>query len=282
MKSISAEPNSVLASPIILIFDEVLKKSRRHALGQHFLKNPQLINKIIDHISPQREDLIIEIGPGEGGLTRQLATKVGQVIAIEKDARLASELKQLNLPQVTIVSQDVLSIDIQDLTSGKIAKVIGNLPYAITTPLLHKVLEAREVISEGHFLVQKEAADKLCAVPGSKKFGPLSLLLQNHFDVRLRFSLGPGAFSPPPKVDSAFVSLKKRDEPQFTIENDARFQDFIYAAFRQRRKTIVNNLKPMGLSLANIKSALQHCDITENTRPEQISLSQFVQLYRFL
>lgn len=259
-----------------------MKKSRRHALGQHFLKNPQILEKITKHISLKKTDLVIEIGAGDGSLTRWLTQKDCQIIAIEKDPRLIHELKQRKLPQVTIVAQDVLSVDFKNLTSGKIAKMVGNLPYAITTPLMHKVLAEREVVSECHFLVQKETVDKMCAVPGSKKFSPLSLLLQNHFEISQQFRLSPGSFSPPPKVHSAFVSLIKKDKPLFVLDDEDWFQEFIYGAFSHRRKTIVNNLKRSNLTLDDIKDALKHCDIPENARPEQIPLAQFVQLYKQL
>ena len=257
------------------------KRSRRHALGQHYLHNPRIIAKIIECISPEENDMIIEIGAGKGVLTEPLIEKAGNVIAIEKDPALIPHLKRIKKKNLDILQKDILELDLQSITKRK-TKWVGNLPYSLSSRILFKVLTEKENIAECHFLLQKEVAERICAAPGSKKFAPLSIFIQNHFQCRLRFTIAPGSFSPPPKVDSTFISLLKRKQARYPIESERRFQDFVHTAFQQRRKKITNNLKLLNLPYSEIEKALLECSIDGGLRPEQISLSQYVHLFHQL
>lgn len=254
-------------------------KSRRHALGQHFLKNPRVLAKIVDTISPEPEDTIFEVGPGEGHLTELLAQKAARVLAIEKDRRLLPALERKDIPNLTVLHSDVLDVSFPDLAKGSRLTVVGNLPYAISSAFLHKVWEEREVIRQGYFLLQKEVAERVCASPGTKRYGPITVILRNHFEAELAFTLGPGAFSPPPKVDSALVSLLRRPRPLVTIPKEAGFPDFVRDLFQDRRKTLRNNLKRMGLKGADFEETARSAGFSLQDRPERLTLEQFAALY---
>jgi 16S rRNA (adenine1518-N6/adenine1519-N6)-dimethyltransferase len=237
-----------------------MQKSRRHALGQHFLKNPRILNKIVACISPDKGDTIVEVGAGEGHLTALLAEKAKHVIALEKDPRLMPGLRGKRLPNVSLLETDVLSVRLRDIIPVPRVLVVGNLPYA-------------------NFLLQKEVAERVCSSPDSKKYGPLTILLQNYFDPRIAFSLGPGAFSPPPRVDSALLSLIPRAKPLALVEDEPGFRRFLHDLFLQRRKTLGNNLKHMGLPSDEIVTAARHCALDLGLRPEQLPLDRVICLY---
>ncbi len=259
-----------------------MRKSRRHALGQHFLKNPRLLAKLASSIVPESTDTILEVGAGEGHFTAYLAQRAGRVIAVEKDPRLIPRLKARHLPNVEIIAADVLKIRFRDVLPAPCSKVVGNLPYSIATSFLYKVWEERDAVLEGHFLLQKEVGERICARPGTKAFGPLSLLLKNHFASRIVFTLGPGAFTPPPRVDSAWIRMTRRERPLADIHDEAGFRDFLQILFRTRRKTLGNCLKRAGMVPADINQALRLCGVDARTRPEQIDLGPFVCLFHAL
>ena len=264
-----------------------MKKSRRKALGQHFLTSRSLLRKIIKTINPQLEDLIIEIGPGKGVLTSPLGEKAGKVIAIEKDSTLIPTLRSKHVPRLLILEKDVLKVDFKKLLEKekdafKKVKLVGNLPYSISSPLLFKVLQSKELFSECIFLLQKEVAQRVCAKPGSKKFAPLSIIFQIHFSAQIHTIIPPGAFSPPPQVESALISLKRRRFPLFHIENEAHFIEFLKGTFRHRRKTLRNNLERLNFSSSLIHKAFQNLDIKKDARPEQLTISQFVNLFEII
>jgi len=264
----------------------VTPKTKRKALGQHFLKSRTVLKRIIRCISPQGQDLIIEIGAGKGALTFPLAEKAGRVIAIEKDPSLIPFLERRSFPNLTILEKDVLRVDFRELARKEniwgSVKLVGNLPYSLSSPLLQKVLEERELISECVFLLQKEMAERLSGQPGSKSYAPLSILFQNHFFIKLHFTVGPGSFSPPPKVHSALISLRKRSQPLFFIDNEELFRVFLRACFTHRRKILLKNLEKLDVPLSAIEKAYQKFSMERNIRSEQIPLSRFVELFRFL
>ena len=264
-----------------------MKKSRRKALGQHFLTSRSFLKKIIKTINPQPEELVIEIGPGKGVLTSPLARKAGKVIAIEKDSSLIPGLRRKNIPRLLIIEKDVLRVDFQKLLEKekdafKKVKLVGNLPYSISSPLLFKILQGKELFSECIFLLQKEVAQRVGAKPGSKKFAPLSIIFQIHFSTQVHTLIPPQAFSPPPQVESALISLKRRRFPLFDMESDAQFLEFLKGAFRHRRKTLHNNLERLDLSSSLIHKAFQDLDIKKDARPEQLTISQFANLFEIL
>jgi 16S rRNA (adenine1518-N6/adenine1519-N6)-dimethyltransferase len=161
-------------------------------------------------------------------------------------------------------------------------KLAGNLPYSISSPLLFKVLKDKDLFTACVFLLQKEVAERLGAQPGSKDYAPLSILFQLHFEVRLRFTLAPGAFSPPPKVRSTLVSLEKRPQPLFEISDEDRFRRFLRTAFAQRRKTLLNNLKSSPFSIGLLRESFLRFSLKDTVRAEQLSIGQFVALFETL
>ena len=263
--------------------DSTMKKSRKQALGQHFLRDKKALRRIVRIINPQPEDTLIEIGPGKGALTFLLTPKAGKVFAIEKDARLASLLKERAPKNLQVLEDDILKVSFKKwLPPQTQFKLVGNLPYSISSPILFKVMEEQSLISECHFLLQKEVAKRICALPNTKAYAPLSIYFLNFFVTKLHFTLASAAFYPPPKVDSGFISLTKRQAPLFPLSNDQEFLKFLKTAFRHRRKTIYNNLLLANISPPDIKDAFLACKIEAHLRPEQIHLEQFIRLYEHI
>jgi 16S rRNA (adenine1518-N6/adenine1519-N6)-dimethyltransferase len=258
------------------------KKGKRKALGQHYLHNRAILRRIVRVIGPQPEETILEIGAGKGILTFALAERKANIIAVEKDVSLVPHLRKKDFPNLTIIEEDILKVRFKDLLPTKEAKVVGNLPYSISSPILFKVLAEKDSISSCVFLLQKEFAHRLCAQPGSKKYAPLSIIFQNFFTTRLHFQVSASSFSPPPEVESALVSLKKRPAPLFQIAQQELFLQFLRGTFRHRRKKLSNNLKRLHFPDPLIKSVLQTCGIDKNLRPEDVSLSQFIELFNHL
>jgi 16S rRNA (adenine1518-N6/adenine1519-N6)-dimethyltransferase len=265
----------------------VLKKSRRKALGQHFLRSRSVLKMILRTINPQPDDLIIEIGSGKGILTLPLAKKAGKVIAIEKDRSLIPALRRKDIPHLLILEKDVLKVDFQQLLKEEKGpctrvKLVGNLPYSISSPLLFNILHERGFFSECVFLLQKEVAQRVSAEPGSKKFAPLSIIFQLYFSARIQAIIPPQAFSPPPRVESALISLQRRKVPLFPLENDSFFLEFLKGTFRHRRKTLRNNLQRLSIPSSLIEDAFQDLSIKKDARPEQLTISQWVNLFEIL
>ncbi len=254
-------------------------------MGQHFLKDHAVLKKIILHISPQKDDLIIEIGAGKGALTFPLTTTAGKVIAIEKDPAFIPFLQRKNIQNLTILEEDILKVDFSQLIKAQDfknkVKLVGNLPYSLSSPLLFKVLQEKELFSECIFLLQKEVAERICGQPGSKKYAPLSIFFQIQFFTKLLFLVAPGSFSPPPKVHSALISLKRRDHPLFLIEQEELFRQFLKGVFKHRRKILRKNLEKLNFPLPLVDKALDKFGLERNLRPEQLSISQFVALFNF-
>jgi len=252
-------------------------------MGQHFLKNKSVLKRIARAIDPQKKDLVIEIGAGKGALTSFLVQRAGKVVAREKDRHLVSLLGKKEIPGLEILEGDALRVDfckIAEKNPGFNVKVAGNIPYSISSPLLSKILEEKEILSECTFLLQKEFAERLCAGPGSKKYAPISILFQIHFSLSLLFTVKPESFSPPPKIQSALVSLKKRDQPLFSIENEKAFQEFLKGSFRHRRKTLYNNLISLDYEPLLLKRAFEKFGLEKSIRPEQLPIHRFVHLFQ--
>jgi 16S rRNA (adenine1518-N6/adenine1519-N6)-dimethyltransferase len=260
-------------------------KTRRW--GQHFLADSKVLKKIVRAIDPQAEDLIIEIGAGKGALTFPLAQKVRTVIAIEKDPELVPFLQRRKTPNLTIIEKDVLRVNFKELVAAAASqtdpvKIVGNLPYSISTPLMFKILEEKGLFQRCIFLVQKEVAERICARPGSKKYAPLSILVHNNFYARIRFLVHPGSFSPPPRVESALISLDRRASLLFEILDERLFLKFLQEAFRHRRKILLNNLRKSGLLPDIVQAAYEALSLPRTARPEELSLEQFVRLFNLL
>ena len=215
----------------------------KKSLGQHFLIDKGVVTSALDLAQVGQEDLVVEIGPGRGVLTEALLQRARSVVAIELDSRMVSYLKtNFPDPRLTLISQDVLHVDWAELLpKDKPAKVVANLPYYITSPIIQRLLEAKEFFSTMVLMVQREVAQRMAAEPGSKTYGVLSVAVQYHAQVELGPTVGPEAFAPPPEVHSALIQLTPRAKPQVKTPEDLLFR-VVRSAFRQRRKTILNSL----------------------------------------
>jgi 16S rRNA (adenine1518-N6/adenine1519-N6)-dimethyltransferase len=264
-----------------------MKKSRRQVLGQHYLHNRRVLDKIVRTIDPRKDELIIEIGPGRGALTFPLAEKAGRVVAVEKDTRLIPGLQERAPANLAILGVDVLRVSFREVLKNNPkypppVKLAGNLPYSISSPLLFKVLEEKELFSRCVFLLQKEFAQRVCAQPGSKLYAPLSIQVQMHFEASMLFTISPASFSPPPKVDSALVRLEKRSQPLYALGEDKAFARFLQAAFRHRRKTLANNLQGASFDGQALENVFQQLSLPSRIRAEELSLAQWAQLFERL
>ena len=245
----------------------------RQKLGQHFLIRKAVLERIAAAVCARREPLVIEIGPGKGALTAHLLERADRLVAVELDPVLAAGLRS-KFSTVEVVEADVLATD---LNQWGPAVVAGNLPYYISTAILSRVLAPGSLLARGAFLVQKEVADRVTAAPGSRAYGYLSVESQFHADVRELFDVKPGAFHPPPKVDSALIgfTLRYRAE-ELGVDSPAEFLKFVRLCFRQKRKTIRNNL-----SGVYGKDLIDHCP-ESSLRAEQLSMEQFADLLKTL
>lgn len=249
-----------------------MKKSRRHALGQHFLASPAVLRRIVNVIDPQPGDVLVEVGAGRGVLTAALAERAGQVIAIEKDGRLIPGLREILPNNVELVHDDILKLDLREVRRAAgvpVVRLAGNIPYSISSPLLFKVLDEREGLSDCTLLLQKEVAERITAGPGSKSYAPLGILLQNVFEARIAFLVAPGSFSPPPKVQSALLTLRRRPTPLLPGAEAEPFRIFLKAAFAERRKLLRNNLARRATPAA-LAAAYDALGLARNARAEEL------------
>jgi len=216
----------------------------RKRFGQHFLHERGVIDRILLAIDPKPDDLLVEIGPGEGALTLPLLAHVGRLLAIEIDRDLAALLpkRAAGLGELTVIEADALCVDFRALAAGRRLRLIGNLPYNISTPLLFHLLGVADVITDMHFMLQKEVVDRMAAGPGSKDYGRLSVMLKARAEVAPLFRVAPGAFRPPPKVDSAVVRIVPKPADAIADIDAARLERIVRAAFAKRRKTLNNAL----------------------------------------
>ena len=259
-------------------------RSRRHALGQHFLTNQGVLRKIVGVIDPKPEDVIVEIGAGKGALTMALAEKGGRVIAIEKDERLVPGLREKMPPNVEVVHGDILRVDFREISTKAGApalRLVGNIPYFISSPLLFRVLDERGILADCAFLLQKEVAGRVTAGPGTKSYAPLGILLQNAFEARVAFTVAPGSFSPPPKVQSALLTLRRRPSPLHPDAAGEPFRAFLRASFAERRKMLWKNLSRRATPAA-LEAAYDFLDLARTVRAEELGPEALVALFRSL
>ena len=263
---------------------------QRPPLGQHFLNDRNILAKIVDALAPAADDVVIEIGAGKGSLTRALAPRVRKVIAIEKDRRLAAGLgaRDSGLGEVRVVAGDALRLDWHALLPKPEAraqnptfKILGNIPYAITSPLIDKALTP-PLPERIVFLVQAEVADRLAARPGSKAYGALSVGVQAVCRVERLFSVRAGAFAPPPRVASAVVRLTPRVPALVADAEVLLLRRFVTACFSRRRKQLRNVLvSATGRSTVEVMAALGALDVAPTARPETLAPEIFVRLLRW-
>jgi 16S rRNA (adenine1518-N6/adenine1519-N6)-dimethyltransferase len=246
----------------------------RKRFGQNFLHDPGVIQRIVQAIAPRPGEHIVEIGPGQGALTRRVLDHIGHLDAVELDRDLVPRLEREFGSRLTLHQQDALKFDFCTLVAeGERLRVIGNLPYNISTPLLFHLMEGRHCIQDMHFMLQKEVVERLAAEPGSKAYGRLGIMVQYYCRVEKLFIVPPGAFHPPPKVDSAIVRLVPHHQPPVAVSAVADLSQLVAQAFSQRRKTLRNTLKGL-LTEEDIRA----CDVDPQLRPEQLSLSEYAAL----
>ena len=245
----------------------------RKRFGQHFLTDPGVIGAIVSAVAPRDDEVIVEIGPGQGAITRSLAARASTLHAIELDRDLAASLrKEFDTgTNVTIHEADALKFDFGAL--GKSLRIVGNLPYNISTPLLFHLINFREHIVDMHFMLQKEVVDRMAALPGKKTYGRLTIMLGCHFQIDALFDVDRLAFNPPPDVTSAVVRLAPLPAGTYVIDDEDRFAKLVAQAFSQRRKTIRNSLR----EVAN-EATLESVGIDPGLRAEAISIADYVRL----
>jgi 16S rRNA (adenine1518-N6/adenine1519-N6)-dimethyltransferase len=250
-----------------------MKRPRRR-LGQHFLHDPAVIGKILTCIAPGPDDRIVEIGGGHGALTRPLLAKLRRLDVVELDRGLAAELAETNTARCAVHWANALAFDFSALAPGpRSLRIVGNLPYNLSTPLLFHLLEHRAAIKDMHLMLQKEVVDRIIAMPGQKSYGRLTVMLAAYAEAERCFDIGPGAFTPPPRVWSSLVRFKLQTLPRFPISDPERFARIVLRAFSMRRKTLGRTLREW-LSHEQIASL----GIDPRARAETLAPPEFARL----
>jgi len=252
-------------------------------LGQHFLVDRNILNKVIRTAGVEKEDVVLEVGPGLGEMTLALARQAKKVIAIEIDSKLVAilEKKMRDHANVEVVKSDILKVNFDQFlrNEGRPIKVVANLPYQISTPLLFRFIESKEVFSTFTLMLQREVAERLAAPSGRKEYGSLSVLTQSFFELSIRFFIKPSAFFPPPKIESAVVQMAWRETPLVETNDEEWFKRVVKACFGYRRKTLTNALKHSELTLPeSIESKMKGIGIDPRRRPETLSIQEFAKL----
>ena len=255
--------------------------------GQNFLIDTHVLDKIIRAAEVTKEDCVLEIGPGIGTMTQYLAESAGRVVAVEIDANLIPILEETlaDYENVTVLNADILKLDIMELAreygGGRPLKVVANLPYYITTPIIMTLLEGEAPVDNITVMVQKEVADRMQTGPGSKDYGALSLAVQYYAEPYIVANVPPNCFMPRPAVGSAVIRLRKLPQPPVAVKDAGLMFRLIRASFNQRRKTLLNglgNAAELPFSREEIAAAIKACGLEPAVRGETLSLGQFAQL----
>lgn len=250
--------------------------------GQNFLNDEnEILEKIIRVSNINKDDEILEIGPGQGALTSLLLEETKKVICVEIDVDLEKNLKKMfsNKKNWELVMGDILEIDLKKYLNNK-TKVVANIPYYITSPIINKLIENRELIDEVYIMVQKEVGERICASSGKER-SVLTLIAEYYGETKYLFEIPRQHFTPVPNVDSAFITIKfYKDKKYENIIDENIFLKYVKAAFRNKRKNIVNNLMYLGLEKNYIKEKLKKIGITENERAENININKFIELIK--
>lgn len=270
---------------------EILEKyglSAKKSLGQNFIIDTNILRNIVQTASVDEQTTVIEVGPGIGALTEQIAKEAKEVFAFELDDRLLSVLDDTLSPydNVTVFHQDILAVDFEQFQADYLSDttrlvVIANLPYYITTPIIMHLIESSLPIEEMVLMMQKEVASRLEAKPSTKAYGSLSIAIQYYMDVEVAFTVPRTVFMPQPNVDSAIIRLKTLENPPVTVQNEDIFFKIVRASFVQRRKTIWNNLRKAIDDKSKeevLRSAFQKADIDPSRRGESLTIEEFGRL----
>ncbi len=255
--------------------------------GQNFLVDTHVLEKIMDAAEVTKEDCVVEIGPGIGTMTQYLAERAGEVVAVEIDKNLIPILEDTlsEYQNVTILNEDIMKADlnkiVEEKNQGKPVKIVANLPYYITTPIIMGLFEGKVPLKSITVMVQKEVADRMQVGPGTKDYGALSLAVQYYAKPEVVATVPPNCFIPRPGVGSAVIRLTRYEEPPVRVENEAFMFSLIRASFNQRRKTLANSLsnaQNLSLSREQVISALEKLQLSPTVRGEALTLRQFADL----
>ena len=255
----------------------------RKKWGQHFLIDCNILNKVIRTAQVEKGDVVLEIGSGLGEMTFALARQARRVIAVEIDPKLVEILKKkaVDYPNVEVLQGDILKIDFNhffDREGGRI-KVVANLPYQISAPLLFRFIESKKVFSTFTLMLQKEVAERMVASPGRKDYGPLSIFVQLVWNLSIRFLVKPSAFFPPPEVESAVVHMVPKERPMVELQDEEWFVQVVRGCFGYRRKTLLNGLRHSKLSLPqDLEWRIESIGIDPRRRPETLTIQEFAHL----
>lgn len=256
-----------------------MSAARRPKLGQHFLTSDRYRLRVVEALPLRTGDLVVEIGAGRGAMTGLIAERAGRVVAVELDASLAEQLKTQFHGRVEVVHGDILELNLAEVCRGhgvERAFIFGNLPYYITSPILHHLLQFETYLCGMAFLVQREVALRIAAKPGSRDYGYLSVLMQSCTRPRLAFNVPPGAFTPPPAVFSALITFEMRGK--LPAGERREFLEFVKLGFAQKRKKLTNNLN-VAYAPAGVREALLHLGLNENARAEELAVGDFAKLF---
>jgi len=247
----------------------------RKKWGQNFLVDKNLLDKIVSTVNPQANDHILEIGPGGGVLSERILPQVKEMLAVEIDPLLVDQLnKQKNLNELNVIQGDILINNIRDLPIMNPVRVIGNIPYNITSPIIFWLIEQLDYWDDAFVMTQKEVAQRLTAKVGTKAYGRLTVVVGAYLNVDYRFTIPPDVFVPKPKVDSAFIRLTKKKQSLIKDEDYVKFTKIVAAAFNQRRKMLRNSMKSWNFS----KLVKEKIDFSR--RPESLSVEEFALLVK--
>ncbi len=259
----------------------------RKKWGQNFLVDRNILHKIVREARIEKEDTVLEIGPGLGEMTRVLVDAARRVIAIEVDPKLVAILREklASSPNVRVIHGDALKVDFLELLREETqpVKVVANLPYQISTPLFSRFIELKRMFSTLTLMVQKEVADRMVASPGTSDYGPLSIFIQLSAKISVLFPVKPAAFFPPPKVESKVVQINWREKPLVSPEDEPWFREVVRGCLGYRRKTLLNALRHSGLPLPEgLEGKLGNSRLDPHRRPETFSIQELVRLAQVL
>lgn len=250
------------------------------SLGQNFLVDQNIVRDIVKGAGVTKEDYVIEIGPGVGTLTRELLKEAASVTAIELDDKLLPILKEelKDYENFHLIHGDATKVQLDAVYPGKVIKLVANLPYYVTTPIITKILNDKVAFSSLTIMIQKEVAERMDAVPGTKDYGSLSVLVQYYCDTKIVRNVPPESFMPRPKVDSTVIRLTKLEKPRAYVKDEELFFKIVRMVFTMRRKTLSNNLKSMGYTREFIEEVLEAAGIDLKARGETLSVEKFAEL----